>query len=333
MSAFDPKDVAQGGGGAKAKTKTKGKARSKPKSRRLQEVGNTEFENLLFDLAMSIGMRNVAWRTPGADGGRDIEGETTDVDFAGFSVVRKWYIECKRYARSVDWPTIYSKIPYADNHRANYLLLATTSQFSPAAITEVNRWNCAGRAPIIRLWPRHEIEMRLKQFPDLRLKYGFIDAFDGPGRTIVTLALALSKTVSSHHSKLVFRGADADPMLEASQAIADLLSIRMQDIERAGRIRPSFPVSTRHVATNCTFTKDTVDIDGPGLRAVLTYLVALTQKTLRVEVVDPRYCRIMDGTSLKDVLVRYWDVFIAISVWSDLELDVGPNYIGLRQRL
>jgi hypothetical protein len=32
----------------------------------------TEFENLVFDLLISRGMVNVAWRTPGADGGRDI---------------------------------------------------------------------------------------------------------------------------------------------------------------------------------------------------------------------------------------------------------------------
>ena len=80
--------------------------------RRLGSITPTEFENLLYDLVIQRGMVNVAWRTPGADGGRDIEAQSVQRDFSGTQTVQKWFIECKRYTGSVDWPTIYGKLAY-----------------------------------------------------------------------------------------------------------------------------------------------------------------------------------------------------------------------------
>src|SRR5258706_16433701 len=106
---------------------TRKRAKGTPRVRLLTELTPLEFENLIFDLMTSRGMSNVVWRTPGADGGRDIEGQTTELDLSGTAVSRKWYVECKRYATSVDWPTIYPKLSYADSHHADFLLLCTTS--------------------------------------------------------------------------------------------------------------------------------------------------------------------------------------------------------------
>src|SRR5258706_15282013 len=97
----------------------------------LGSLHERDFENLVFDLAIAAGLRNATWRTPGSDEGRDIEGELTTVDFSGHTSVQKWYIECKRYSSSVDWPTVWEKIAYADAHAADYLLVVTTSHLSP----------------------------------------------------------------------------------------------------------------------------------------------------------------------------------------------------------
>src|SRR5882762_11897463 len=119
-------------------TSKKARTRKLPKIRTLLNLTPTEFENLIFDLMVTRGMTNVQWRTPGADGGRDIEAATTELDFSGAQVIRKWFIECKRYEKSVDWPTIYSKISYAESHQVDFLLLCTTATFSPAAINRVD---------------------------------------------------------------------------------------------------------------------------------------------------------------------------------------------------
>lgn len=49
----------------------------------------TSFENLVYDLASSAGLRNAVWRTPGSDEGRDIEGEITTIDFSGYYATTK----------------------------------------------------------------------------------------------------------------------------------------------------------------------------------------------------------------------------------------------------
>lgn len=143
-----------------------GVVRGPGRRKSLSQLAPTDFENLIFDLLVLGGMKNVNWRTPGADGGRDIEGFTAELDLSGRQQIKKWFVECKRYARSVDWPTIYHKIAYADSNQADVLLMCTTSSFSPAAITEVDKWNNSRRAMSVRLWPRHELEIQLKHYPD-----------------------------------------------------------------------------------------------------------------------------------------------------------------------
>ena len=87
------------------------------------------------------GIRNLKWRTPGSDGGRDLEGEFTSPDFSGDYVPQKWYIECKRYAKSLDWPTVHQKLSVAINHKADFLLFVTTANFSTQCRDEVDRHN------------------------------------------------------------------------------------------------------------------------------------------------------------------------------------------------
>ena len=149
----------------------------------IKEMPPTSFENLVYDLASSAGLRNAVWRTPGSDEGRDIEGEITTIDFSGYYATTKWYIECKRYSTSVDWPTVWQKIAYADSHSADYLLIVTTAHLSPQCKTEISRWHADRRRPAIRVWDAANLEQMPvhRQCTDLGL------TSQAEGNTIATL--------------------------------------------------------------------------------------------------------------------------------------------------
>lgn len=279
-------------------------------------------------------MANVTWRTPGADGGRDIEGTIFERDFSGVQIGRKWYIECKRYTNSVDWPTIYGKIAYADSNQADVLLLCTSSLFTPTATTHVDNWNSTRKPLSIRLWPRHELELQLQQHPDLLLKYGMSDIPTTPGATFVSLALALSKSISSHYSKQVFNDEIPDLMLQASNALANLLSYRMEDIEREGRISPKAFQSTNYQLDNCVFAGDIVEIDEAGTTAFLTYLVALSKSKLKITTMKGSSYTISSTSSVEigEIASRYQAAFSAIATWGDFEYTISGPRIILRKR-
>jgi restriction endonuclease Mrr len=126
---------------------------------RLKRLEPQEFENLAYDILFLSGVQNLRWRTPSADGGRDLEGDLAVVDFSGETVRQRWYIECKRYSQSLSWPTVYEKLAIAINHAAHFLLFITTSNFSSQCRDEVQRHNdirsmillTSRRMPIISL--------------------------------------------------------------------------------------------------------------------------------------------------------------------------------------
>lgn len=300
--------------------------------RRLGTITPTEFENLIYDLAIERGMVNVAWRTPGADGGRDIEALTVQKDFSGTQTVQKWFIECKRYTGSVDWPTIYGKLAYADSLDADYLLMCTASKFTPTAITHVDQWNLGRRGVTIRLWPGHEIESQLKQHPDLSLKYGLSSAPTTPGRSIVSLALALSKSVASHGADTLFKGIPSDAMLQASQEIAALLVKRMEDLSFTGQIRLRFVHIAPDALEGCQFKGDFSRIDEFGIRAFSAYLFALTRTPLILSSTGDSNCEIECAVAFDSVLDRYRDTFSSVAVWSNAEFNHTQNKIYWKQR-
>ena len=301
-------------------------------NKKLTQLTPTEFENLLYDICIVRGMVNVAWRTPGADGGRDIEALTVENDVTGFQFTHTWFIECKRYTGSVDWPTIYGKLAYADSLRADRLLICSSSQFTPAAITQVDNWNKSARKTQIRLWPSHEIESQLRRHPDLLLKYGLSTTPATPGKSIVSLALALSKTVSSSYSEIIFRDEKASPMLQASQAIANLLLKRMEDLAQHGSIRKIFASTPSNSLDEVEFMGDFSKIDEVGIRALCAYLQALTKSTIQVNCSGNAICTVSSTISLVEIVNRYREALESIAIWSDTEYKFNGSAIEVRQR-
>lgn len=289
-----------------------------------------QFENLTFDLVSSLGLCNVNWRTPGADGGRDIEADEIGPDFSGMQISKRWFIECKKYKGSVDWPTIYTKVAYADSLGAHYLLMCTPSKFTPAAISQVAHWNAGRRSLQIRLWPGHELERQLVGHPDIVSKYGLTKLPATPGKSLVALALGLSKSVSTYHAALVFKDVPPDPMLEAAQFLAELLTQRVGDVERTGRIQPC--LATLSSSSQWSITGPTFTVDSFAGNALIGYLSALTSAPLIIEGSNNHSFEIKLDAASASTIARYKSVIDAICLWGELEYLVEPNRLQVTQR-
>lgn len=298
----------------------------------LRKLDDTDFENLVFDLMTAQGMLNVTWRTPGADGGRDIEGTVVHSDFSLTQTEQKWYVECKRYGGSVNWPTIYEKIAFAHSNAADVLLMCTSSKFTPTAITEVTKWNSAKSGPTIRLWPGHQIEILLNKHQDIAWKYGIENTPLPITGSTLDLTLSLSKCVISHCSDLVFFDGAISPMLRAALAISNLLQAKMESVAQVGRFEyigyeaDQFDTGTADVKSNLMV------IDGPSFNAVITYLTALNVQIIGFFDEKDYSCKILCGQPVEDIGLRYKAIFDAMSLWGNFEYKFTGSEILIRQR-
>lgn len=300
--------------------------------RKLDELDNTDFENLVFDLMTAQGMLNVTWRTPGADGGRDIEGTVVHSDFSLTETAQKWYVECKRYIGSVNWPTIYEKISFAHSNSADVLLMCTSSKFTPTAINEVAKWNSTKNGPIIRLWPGHQIEILLNKHQDIAWKYGLEDAPLPITGSTLDLTLALSKCVTSHCSKLEFSEESISPMLRAAEAISSLLQTKMESAARVGKFEHINYEDHQFETGNAEVRSDLKIIDGPSFNAAITYLIALGVKIISFVDEKDYSCGVLCDRSVENIGIRYKAVFDAISLWGNFEYKFLGSQILIRQR-
>lgn len=194
----------------------------------------TQLENLAFDLLQLLGLRNCVWRTPGRDGGRDIQGASIDSDFSGHTRTESWYVDCKRYASSVAWPVVWEKISYAESNNADVLLVVTNSSLSPQAIDEVNRWNRSRKKPSVRFWNGAELEARLRIFPELLIKYGLSrDPAADAAASLLPLTRILMKYSNSAAAAAVFES-HVEKYYEVTHAVSELISARLEEIEYTG---------------------------------------------------------------------------------------------------
>ena len=199
----------------------------------ISKLSSTQFENLIYDCIRSIGVRNLVWRTPGSDGGRDIEGEVIVTDLIGVDNVEKWYVECKRYKQSVDWPTIWKKIAYADSQCADVFLLATNSNPSPACENEISNWNRRKRSPAIRILRGYALVELLTTKSQISLCHGLIDKETNIDKQVLSLARLVLGIVQAANSRFTF-GFDGKLALEVAGLLTELLEQRLSDIANYG---------------------------------------------------------------------------------------------------
>lgn len=248
------------------------------KSDALLALEDKVFEHLVFDLMLLAGLRNVRWRTPGADGGRDIQGELLRLDFAGESLLENWYVECKRYAASLAWPLVRDKIAFAENHQADYLLVCTTSTLSPTCRDEVARWNQRGSRPLVRSWDGASLANQIELQPCLRDKYSL-----GPPRSAPAASDLPALVDQAHRATLAaagraaFKGQD-NPALEHAAA---LLELTKESVRQAGP-RPPIKTFSADVDGYAWLICDPgtgARLPAAGVRAVATLLRVVTRSS------------------------------------------------------
>jgi pentatricopeptide repeat protein len=100
-------------------------------SKKILSLSPKDFEELCFSLIQGMGFKNVTWREPGPDQGRDIEAIRTVTLPDGYTeITEKWFFESKRYKDSIPPDKIRPKIDWADNERADKLAIMSNNHFS-----------------------------------------------------------------------------------------------------------------------------------------------------------------------------------------------------------
>jgi hypothetical protein len=182
-----------------------------------------------------LGLKNSIWRTPGSDVGRDIQGDYYLTDLSGYFQQQKWYIECKRYSGSIDWPTIWKKIAYAEAHDSDILLFATTSFLSPQASDQVNEWNSKSKRPLVRFWTISDVKIRLDNLPWIAQKYGLVER---PEEISARILLPANNLLVKLANSL---GTDKELIriekIELIQSLSELIAIRLDDLIHHGKYK------------------------------------------------------------------------------------------------
>jgi hypothetical protein len=257
---------------------------------KLKRLDATVFENLVYDLLTRRGLSNAMWRTPGADGGRDIEGQFVVMDLSGTLRIERWYVECKRYSASIDWPTLSQKLAYAENHHADYLLLCTTATLSNPCRNEIALRDRRGMRPYVRAWEGHDLANLIARDELLSVKYGF--ARTEPARHVATLPLLwlAAKSIQDAYGSAAIHGEDR-PSLEAAAALAELAVVQAEALVSARSTVFAF-VGTRdgYSWCRCGAGTDLKAFDRYGLRAVLAVMRLFSgANVVRLTVGSARY--------------------------------------------
>lgn len=286
--------------------------------RTINEFGPREFENFTYDLLRVRGFDNLVWRTPGSDEGRDIEASLTVSDASGYRHSEKWYVECKRYASSIPWPVVWEKLSFADLHNADFLLISTNSNPSPQCESQIIQWNEQGRKPKIRIWRYYDLEALSRLHRDIATKYGLKESPSNYDRDLGPLSVALTKAVQASYTGLFF-GADPHRAIEAAAALSELLSLRMEQLQKfdtfAGYYHKAGDTLYPWVSCEC----DISDFDMPSLRVVcssLRFMLSWDRATLHQ---DGAFLALSGvGGKSRAVPDRVWAAMAGLEPWLHL---------------
>ncbi|WP_315779427.1 MULTISPECIES: restriction endonuclease [unclassified Bradyrhizobium] len=288
------------------------------------DLSPTEFENFLYDILSSSGARNLTWRTPGADGGRDIEGDVYVRDLSGYFAKQRWYYECKRYATSLDWPLVYGKVAYADANGADFLLIVTTSSPSPACETQISKWNNERKSPLIRVWRGYELDVIASQFPAIAAKYGLRQAPQPTAGEFVDIGLEISKITQAAYASAVV-GTDSLPAVEAASALSELFSTRAEHLAQHGRFMPLLQDHVNELYP-WLHTSHAININNTALRAcVAVFRFVAAARSLRVEIDGDFYLVKAEGARLIRLTEASHRLLTLVAVWADIEIDLRDD--------
>lgn len=296
----------------------------------LVTISPTTFENVTYDLLSSMGLVDLVWRTPGADGGRDIEGDIHKLDFSSTHIKERWYVECKRYSNSIDWPTVHEKLSYADNHSADYLLFVTTATFSPKCTDEVAKWNRNKKFPQVRFWPGYELEERLSKFPKILLKHGLVSTAPIQAPAFLDLTMQIAKaTTSALGRDSLMTVATENKELTYSAALSELLLARMQQFDSQNRTFAEPLVLPTDAFEWTSFASDKYPFDRYAFRAFLTllHLVSESQNIRVSEVIDQQ---VVIEADLFTVSESTATILRMLAFWGHFEFELHDRRVTVK---
>jgi hypothetical protein len=294
----------------------------------LKRLQPEQFENLTYDVLLLSGVQNLRWRTPAADGGRDLEGDVISVDFSGETIRQRWYIECKRYAQSVDWPTVYGKLTVAINHQADYLLLVTTANVSVPCRDEIQRHN-ERRGVQIRVWPFYYLEQLLTVHGQVAVKYGLVQDPQTLHVDFEKIISELTKLAQATDAAVEF-GQKSRDRVTLIAVFTELISKRIEDARKHGRFITHRFKPDRDTFEWCKPIPLPADrFDATSLRAAL----AIIKNVLGLTTVE---CRTDDGnlviTVATTAALRTNALFSLVSTFGMIDWQLESTEIILKAR-
>lgn len=241
-----------------------------PLLKKLKRLSPQDFEHLTYDLVTLLGLRNVKWRTPGPDGGRDIEGDYEARDFSGDIRTEKWYVECKRYSKTIDWPTVYGKLAYADSHDVDFLLVCTTASLSPQCRDQVTARERKNLTPRIRAWEGVILEHLVASQPLLMSKYQLSKAAQERELGTLPLLRVMMKMTQQIYGESIVKDRESNSV-EFAAAISELVTSYLMPPSTHGNVdrHAADPAVDLYPWVECSNVKGLEQWDSYALRAIL----------------------------------------------------------------
>jgi hypothetical protein len=140
-----------------------------------REISGQELEEFLYWLCEDLGAKDVVWRTgaagPSADGGRDIEALFHVADADGTLQPRRWWLQAKGRASTVEAMAVKEAVITAAGHAAvDTVVIATNAGFSNPTRDWVTEFGRGHERPEILLWDRHALEPMAVKHPSVVLR-------------------------------------------------------------------------------------------------------------------------------------------------------------------
>jgi len=147
-------------------------------SMKFNNLSDSDFEELTYDLLAAIGFVNLSWRRgsglsgASADQGRDIVAQERRVGPDGREHFETWFIQCKHYVRGVPPEKLEGALAWSSAERPNTLLFAVSNFLSNPAKAYLENYERNNRPPFrLKIWERKDFERLLSSHPALIRKY------------------------------------------------------------------------------------------------------------------------------------------------------------------